>query len=396
MKSTEALYKERGFYELVKKLYPNGLGWLSQINKNYTSQQLEDVLFNGFAQLYKFDYKTQLTGDFMEDRIVFDSTLTPFIESDDYELFREIILNSDLDTFNAFLNAMERLANCEDMCISTSFLKAGIFKFMNYEFLRDKPIDVKKIELVCSSEILNKKDNICDDNFVKAKEKSKMYNLMSMSKTSEINKVYDAYWAYSLIVMSVLHKNKIIYDNFLTCNLDEFVSQPMTGYGIQQYFGLSDFKKVNLSVFKDEDLLNKFTIETLIELEQELDTKGKLKAQLAEFIYKHANSEQLKKMLITTLHKLDDKAIKVECELLPGVFDTLTGEDIQNYRMTAMVSAKYRNAKGKTKVIEKFKLENSDNIVLDWFMCMKTQQERKMLKGQLAEVASDKENIPRI
>lgn len=390
------LYQKRDFYKLVKNLYPTGLEWKAQINKKYTTQQLEDILFNGFAELYKFDYKTQLTGDFMEDIHVGDSLVRPFVDNPDYELFRELIRNSDVDTFQAFLHAIERLSQYEYMCIRTPFLKAGILKFMDYEFLESDPEKIKKIELVCLSEILNKKDNMCDDNFFKSKEKSSRYDMMHMSLASEMNKVYDAYWVHSLIVMSKLHKNKVIYDNFLTCDLDELITQPMTGYSLDQYFGLGDFKKVNLSVLKEEDLLNKFKLETLIELEQELTTKGKLKTQLAEFIYKHATPEQLKKMMVNTLHKLDAKALEVECELLPDVFDTLTGEDIENYKFTPLSMAKYGFAKEKTKIFKQLKVEESGNIALNWFMYVKTKKEKTELRKELQGTFANSDNVQRI
>lgn len=271
----------------------------------------KDLLLNHLKDILVFENYQESLSEAIPNLCAFESSVSG--------LLLNLIKYVPYAYFDKTLQAFEEIVNTEGIYGDTDFYRSILLKQMGCFDLKDKK---EKILAICSSKILNKKNNKCD---ILTESVGGMQNRNPKD-------LYECLLVVAWNIMSVFHDNPIIVQNCYPDNMSGYISAYNIANG---YLHLRATQKIDLTKINENLFIQKFPLTLLNNIQQHFD-KGKLKKDLSGILFKNSSEQEQKLLILQPLMSLNMSAFKEMNKLYPHLIDTICYEDIQEISISNM------------------------------------------------------------
>lgn len=250
-----------------------------------------------------------------------------------------------LADFKILVNVFEKIVNDEYIYGDTDFYRSILLNCVDCDYISENK---QKIEYVCQSPILTKKDNVCD------RFTSEVFLEETFNEGIFMADFYGNLLRKSWLVMSKFHGNSDIINNFYPDNKWQLLCNDNINLFFPEKIKLS-IEKIDSAVF-----IKKFGILLLAELQENIKP-ARLKNKIHDLLKNHINDKQKKLFFFCSLASLNIDSFKELKKIYPGISEKISYDNIKNFNVLEYVERriiKNRYTSDFIKIAEQYGIED--------------------------------------
>lgn len=305
--------------------------------KNITDADFFENLHNAF---YEFWRENKSEG-VINDSLLRQEELNPQIIRNALTFLFQTLSLAD---FKILVNVFEKIVNDECIYGDTDFYRSILLNGVDYDYISENK---QKIEYVCQSPILTKKDNVCD------RFTSEVFLEETFNEGICMADFYGNLLRKSWLVMSKFHENSDIINNFYPDNKWQLLCNDNINILFPEKIKCS-IEKIDSTVF-----IKKFGILLLAEIQENIKP-ARLKNKIHDLLKNHINDKQKKLFFFCSLGSLNIDSFKELKKIYPGISEKISYDDIKNSNVLEYVGRrimKNRYTSDFIKIAEQYGIE---------------------------------------
>lgn len=308
--SAENIYKEDKFLDTVSIYYRPKYLHVSLFGADFavSSEDFEEGIFNAFKS-HAFCMTEQ-------DRLSHIESIAQeiIVSTTTYAYGNKELQEKRFEYFKSLVNAINRIIEDKEIPYPGSLFKIALLHRINETYLTEPKNKMKDSLLYFSNNITKNKENNTDLNH--------KYDVQNSSASAFLN--------YLMVLTQFNTEQKelknLVWDEF------NVINSKRNAHYLTHVINMYTLAKINFNIIDKDVLLDKISVDYLMEFRGKLSGKSKIKDGLTTFLEPLTTEKQKKYMFLqSVLNKaLDNKYVLIEKKYYPDLISLIEEEDIES------------------------------------------------------------------